>query len=200
MAYQDLVHAEKVLISATKVSPRGGESVYDGGVEWITEVGCPVVERTFASDGGLHGEAEESHHGEASMLDLGQLQRGLLLWVSCQAQRVKELATRRKKKICTYFAGILPSDAGECLNSKCAQCGKHRPTAMNELTLPKTLESENLRIRLERRRLDIGRLCSGTNHITGKVLREVLVERVEIKLQVLRRLSQTKRIEAIVTN
>ena len=60
---------------------RGGECINNGGVERVTQVGGPVVERAFSGGGGLDGEAQEANHGETGVLDLSQLEGGLLLWV-----------------------------------------------------------------------------------------------------------------------
>ena len=54
-------------------------------------MGGPVVEGALSGGGRLHGEAEESYHSEAGVLNLGQLQCLLLLGVGGQAQGVKEL-------------------------------------------------------------------------------------------------------------
>lgn len=73
---------------------RGGwEGVNDGCVEWVTQVGGPVVERALAGGGGLDCKAQEAHHGKTGVLDLRQLKGGFLLWIWGQAQWVEVTAT-----------------------------------------------------------------------------------------------------------
>lgn len=66
--------------------------VDDGCVKGVTQMGSPVVEGAFSGGGGLDGKAEEGDHCEAGVLDLRQLEYGLLLGVCGQAKGVEELA------------------------------------------------------------------------------------------------------------
>lgn len=65
------------------------EGVQNSCVERVAQMGRPVVERPFPRGGCLDCEAQERHHSKAGVLDLRQLEDGLLLWVGRQPQRVK---------------------------------------------------------------------------------------------------------------
>jgi hypothetical protein len=97
-----------------------------------------------------------------------------------------------------YLSSVLPGNSGEPLNGERAECSQHGPPPMNELALSEPLQPENLAVRLERGRLHVRVLEPGPDHIAGQVLGQVLVQRVEVELQVLRGLAQTERVEPVV--
>ena len=72
---------------------------------------------------------------------------------------------------------------------------------MNKLTLPKPLQPKHLRVRLKRRRIHLWVLKPRhTYQVSSHILRQVLVQRVKIVLQVLRRFSKPERVEPPVPN
>ena len=97
-----------------------------------------------------------------------------------------------------YLSGVLPGNSGEPLNGECAESSQHGPPPMNELALSEPLQPENLGVRLERGRLHVGPLEPGPDHIAGQVLGQVLVQRVQVELQVLRGLPQPERVKPVV--
>ncbi|MFS8013910.1 hypothetical protein Hanom_Chr15g01338521 [Helianthus anomalus] len=99
-----------------------------------------------------------------------------------------------------YLAGILPCNAGDGLNGESTKRSQHSPPPMNELALPKPLQPKNLAVRLERSRLHIRTLEPGSDHITGNILGQVLVQGVQIKLQILRRFPQSEGVKPIVSH
>nr|GMC95383.1 hypothetical protein Iba_chr05cCG8020 [Ipomoea batatas] len=94
----------------------------------------------------------------------------------------------------------MPSNAGEPLDGQGTESSQHGPPAMNELTFPEPLDPEHLTVRLKRSRLNVGALYPGPNDVSGHILRQVLVQRVQLKLQVLSGLRQPERVEPNVTH
>ncbi|KAL8167954.1 hypothetical protein V2J09_009453 [Rumex salicifolius] len=74
--------AEPETSSVASASPM--EPVQNGGVEWVTQVGSPVVEWALPGDRRLDSKPKEANHGQPCMLDLSQLKLGLLLRVGCK--------------------------------------------------------------------------------------------------------------------
>ena len=105
-----------------------------------------------------------------------------------------------KKKKETHLSGVLPSDTSEAFNGESAECGQHRPSSMDQLALTESLQSKNLRVRLKRRRFHVGALKSRPDYISRHILRQVLVQRVQIVLQILCRFPQPERIESVVAD
>ncbi|KAL4557895.1 hypothetical protein LXL04_036089 [Taraxacum kok-saghyz] len=82
----------------------------------------------------------------------------------------------------TYLSGILPCNAGDGLDGESTEGSQHSPPAMDEFALPKSLKPKDFAVWLERGRFDIRILESGSDHVSGQILRQVLVQRVQIKL------------------
>nr|GMD01501.1 40S ribosomal protein S13 [Ipomoea batatas] len=160
------------------------EGVQNGSVKGVTQMGSPVVEWALPSGGGLDAKSQEGNHGKTSMLDLCELKPGFLLRPSTQ----------------TYLSGVLPSNAGEPLDGQGTESSQHGPPAMNELTFPEPLDPEHLTVRLKRSRLNVGALYPGPNDVSGHILGQVLVQRVQLKLQVLSGLCQPERVKPNVTH
>ena len=59
----------------------------------VREVGVQVGDRALAGDDGLDEEAKGGEHGEASVLDLLDLELSEGVWVIAEAQGVEVLAT-----------------------------------------------------------------------------------------------------------
>nr|GMC93775.1 40S ribosomal protein S13 [Ipomoea batatas] len=94
----------------------------------------------------------------------------------------------------------MPSNAGEPLDGQGTESSQHGPPAMNELTFPEPLDPEHLTVRLKRSRLNVGALYPGPNDVSGHILGQILVQRVQLKLQVLSGLRQPERVEPNVTH
>nr|GMC79111.1 hypothetical protein Iba_chr04aCG7940 [Ipomoea batatas] len=168
------------------------EGVKNSGVERVTQVGRPVVKRTFAGGRSLDGETQESNHGEPGVLDLRKLQDSLLLRVSRQTQRVEEFSSRvqpllrvklRVSLELDYLSGVLPCNAGEPLDGQGAESGQHGPPAMDELTLSEPLKPEDFTVGLEGRGLHVGGFSPCPDDVSGEVLSQILVQRVQLELQ-----------------
>lgn len=86
-------------------------------------MGSPVVERAFSGDGSLDSKPKEPNHGEAGVLDFCQLEGGLLLWVSGQAERVKVLSTGVKPLLRVELCIPLELDVPNDQNLNPYQCG-----------------------------------------------------------------------------
>ncbi|WVZ17119.1 hypothetical protein V8G54_010101 [Vigna mungo] len=107
---------------------------------------------------------------------------------------------RRSNSRESYLAGVLPRDTGEPLDGEGSERGEHGPASMDELAFAEPLEAEDLAVGLERRRLHVRSLCPGSDDDPGFVLGQVLVQRVQFKLQILRGLPEPERVESVVTN
>lgn len=108
---------------STRTSRGGGEGVKDGGVEWITEMGSPVVERTLPGGSSLDGKAQKADHGEAGVLDLRELQSGFLLGVGRKAKGIKEFATWVQPLLGVQFGVPLELDVADHEHLNPYQCG-----------------------------------------------------------------------------
>lgn len=97
-----------------------------------------------------------------------------------------------------YLSCVLPRNPSESFDSKGTKRAQHCPPTMDELALSEPLQSKDLRIRLKRCRIKLRDLGPDTDHVAGLVLRQVLVQRVEIELQILRRLPEPERVEPTV--
>jgi len=105
---------------------------------------------------------------------------------------------RRSKGREAYLAGVLPCDTGEPLDGEGSEGGEHGPASVDELALAEPLEAEDLAVGLEGSGLHVCNLGSGADDEPGLILRQVLVQRVQLKLQILRGLSEPKRVEPVV--
>ncbi len=115
--------------------------------------------------------------------------------------RIQQLpqTDRQQRKWETDLASILPCDTCESLDGQGSQDSEHGPSTMDELAFPKPLETEHLAVRLEGRWVDAGLLIHPSpQHISSRVLCQILVQRVKLELQILRRLSERERIETVV--
>lgn len=99
-----------------------------------------------------------------------------------------------------YLPCILPRHPSEPLNCQRTERGEHGPPPMDQLALPKPLQPENLRVGLKRSRLHIRALEPGPDQLTRLVLRQVLIQRVQVELQVLGGFAQPERVEPVVPN
>jgi len=108
-----------------------------------------------------------------------------------QAEHAATTAERQQRKRETDLAGILPCNACESLDSQGSQDSKHGPSTMDKLAFPKPLETKHLAVRLEGSGVDAALLIHpGSQHITRRVLGQILVQRVKLELQILRRLAE----------
>jgi len=107
---------------------------------------------------------------------------------------------RRSNSREPYLAGVLPCDTGEPLDGEGSERGEHGPASVDELALTEPLEAEDLAVGLERRGLHVRSLGPGSDDDPGLVLRQVLVQRVQLKLQILRGLPEPERVEPVVTD
>lgn len=99
-----------------------------------------------------------------------------------------------------YLSSVLPCNASEALNSESPKRAQHCPPPMDQLTLTEPLQPEHLRVRLQRRRIEVRRFDPGPDHITRQILGQVLVQPVVVKLQVLHRLPQPQWVEPAVSD
>lgn len=97
-----------------------------------------------------------------------------------------------------YLASVLPCNAGEGLNGDGTKRAEHSPPAVNELALTEPLNPKNLRVGLKRRRIHVRHLHPRPDHVSGHILGQVLVQRVQLELQVLRGLGEPERVEPSV--
>nr|GMC85864.1 receptor-like protein kinase HSL1 [Ipomoea batatas] len=91
-------------------------------------------------------------------------------------------------------------NAGEPFDGQGAESGQHGPPAMDELTLSEPLKPEDFTVGLERRGLHVGSFGPCPDDVSGEVLSQILVQRVQLELQVLGGLSEPERVEAIVAD
>lgn len=118
-----------------------------------------------------------------------------------ESKRVlKSIISSRKETLKRYLSGVLPCDSGESLNGQSTECTQHCPPSVNDFALAEPLNPENLRVGLKRRRFDLCDLHPCSYHVASEVLREVLVQRVQVELQVLRGPCKSERVEPAVAD
>lgn len=148
--------------------------------------GTAGVQAGFGVGGGVAVEFNATHEdgvGNGQLVDVkGEVEVGVLGLGILQAN------------------GVLPSDAGGGLGGEDTQGAEHGPASVDEFALAEALETKDLGVGGK----GIGGdLVSGdlerANEATSLVDALVLVEGVNIVLQVLGGLGETKRVEAAVT-
>lgn len=93
---------------------------------------------------------------------------------------------------------VLPCDTGGSLSGEHTESAKHSPTAVDELSLPETLEAKDLGVGGERVTGDFLLSGESTDNAARLVHSSILVELIDINLEVLGGLGETQGIEAAI--